>query len=397
MELSKRATAIAESMTLAIDAKAKKMHSQGIAVIGFGAGEPDFDTPVYIRDAAKEALDAGYTRYTPAAGTLALRQAICDKLERDNGLHYEPKQIVVSNGAKHSLYNTFATLLNPGDEVIIPAPYWVSYPEQVKMCDGVPVFVETKEENGFLMDMGEIERAITPRTKAICLCNPCNPTGALYHRKALEEIARIAVAHDLFVVSDEIYEKLVYTDEPYVSIASLGQEIYDRTILINGASKAYAMTGWRIGYAAAPNAVAKVMSNLQSQATSAPNAVAQFATMVALQGPQDEVAYMTREFHARRDMLCQMIAAIPGLSCHIPEGAFYIMMNIHALFGRKYHGSVITDSMTFSDLLLEGVQVAVVPGIAFGADDFVRLSYATSKENIQEGMKRIAAFVNELE
>jgi len=396
MELSRKASAIASSVTLAIDAKAKAMIAQGIDVVGFGAGEPDFDTPEYIREAAKRAIDTGKTRYTPVAGTLTLRQAISDKLKRENGLEYDPSQIVVSNGAKHSLFNTFQTLLNPDDEVIIPAPYWVSYPELVKIAGGVPVFVETSEDNGFKMTIEDLAAVVTEKTKALVLCNPCNPTGAMYGREELEKIAALAVEKEFFVISDEIYEKLVYTDEPYVSIASLNEDIKKQTILINGASKAYAMTGWRIGYVACEPAIAKIMTNLQSQATSNPSSVAQYAFEAALSQPCHEMPGMVRTFDERRQILCEGINNISGLSCRPPKGAFYVLMNISGVIGKKYQDETITGSMDFARMLLDACHVAVVPGVAFGNDNYVRLSYATATDKIIEGIRRMDAFARSL-
>ena len=396
MELSRKAMAIADSVTLAIDAKAKAMAAEGTDVVGFGAGEPDFNTPQFICDAAKKAIDEGKTRYTPVSGTLGLRQAICGKLARDNGLSYEPSQIVVSNGAKHSLFNTFQTLLNPGDEVIIPAPYWVSYPELVKIADGTPVFVPTSEENGFKMRMEALRSAVTPRTKALVLCNPCNPTGALYTAEELRPIADLAVEKGFFVIADEIYEKLVYGGQRFTSIASLGEDIKRQSIVINGASKAFAMTGWRIGYTACEKPIAKLMSNLQSQATSNANSVAQYAMEAAMTQPCRELPMMVEEFDRRRLLLCDGINAIDGLSCRYPEGAFYVLMNIKGVIGKKYRGEPILDSMTFARLLLEAYHVAVVPGVAFGCEGYARLSYATGRERISEGLRRMAAFVRDL-
>lgn len=396
MRISNRCQAVTGSLTLEIDAKAKEMKKKGLDVVGFGAGEPDFDTPPHIRQAAKEALDQGMTRYTPASGLPELKKAICEKLLRDNGLAYTPQQIVVSNGAKHSLYNAFQALLNEGDEVIVPGPYWVSYPELVRMAGGVPVIVQAREENGFKLLPCEIESAVTERTRAIILNSPNNPNGYVYSRKELEDIGKLAIKHDLTIVSDEIYEYLVYDEAEHVSIASLSQEIQERTIVINGMSKAYAMTGWRIGYTASPLNVAKAMTNFQSHSTSCPNSIAQFAALCALSGPDDHLKSMVQEFDRRRKRIVELINATPGLSCIAPKGAFYVMMNISALFGKRISGTPIVDSMSFTQLLLEDSQVAVVPGIGFGADSFVRLSYATSMENIEKGLERISAFVQRL-
>ena len=322
LQISNRCRSISPSPTLVIDSKAKAMKKKGIDVVGFGAGEPDFDTPEYIRNAAKAALDKGMTRYTPSSGTLELRTAICEKLKRDNGLEYEPDQIVVSNGAKHSLFNICQTILDPGDEVIIPEPFWVSYPELVQIAGGVPVMVHGHEENDFLVSADDMKPYITPRTKAIILNSPNNPNGCVWPREMLEDIARLAVENQLFVISDEIYEKLVYDGEKHVSIASLGEEIKAQTFVVNGFSKAYAMTGWRLGYCAGPTNVMKAVGALQSHATSNPNSIAQYAGYVALSGGDDIIAAMVAEFDRRRKHIVSRINAIPGLSCRMPKGAF---------------------------------------------------------------------------
>ena len=397
MRISKRCQAVTGSLTLEIDAKAKEMKAKGLDVVGFGAGEPDFDTPQHIRDAAKDALDRGMTRYTPAAGMLELRKAVCDKLLRDNGLEYQPQQIVVSNGAKHSLFNTFQALLDEGDEVIVPGPYWVSYPELVIMAGGVPVTVQAQEENSFKLTPEQIEAAVTDRTRAIVLNSPNNPNGFVYTRQELQAIGDIAIRHDLTIVSDEIYEFLVYDGAEHVSIASLSPELKERTIVINGMSKAYAMTGWRIGYTASPLHVAKAMTNFQSHSTSNPNSIAQWAALAALSGPDDQLKTMVAEFDRRRKRMVELINGIPGLSCKPPKGAFYVMMNISGLIGKKLHGVPVTGSMSFTELLLENQQVAVVPGVGFGADKYVRLSYATDMKNIEKGLARIREFAASLE
>ena len=396
LQISNRCRSISPSPTLVIDSKAKAMKKKGIDVVGFGAGEPDFDTPEYIRNAAKAALDDGMTRYTPSSGTLELRTAICKKLKRDNGLEYEPDQIVVSNGAKHSLFNICQTILDPGDEVIIPEPFWVSYPELVQIAGGVPVMVHGHEENDFLVSADDMKPYITPRTKAIILNSPNNPNGCVWPREMLEDIARLAVENQLFVISDEIYEKLVYDGEKHVSIASLGEEIKAQTFVVNGFSKAYAMTGWRLGYCAGPTNVMKAVGALQSHATSNPNSIAQYAGYVALSGGDDIIAAMVAEFDRRRKHIVSRINAIPGLSCRMPKGAFYVMMNISELIGAAQGDKVIRSSTDFADLLLENAKVAVVPGLGFGSDMHVRLSYATSMENIDRGLDRIAQFVGSL-
>ncbi|HAZ37363.1 MAG TPA: aspartate aminotransferase [Clostridiaceae bacterium] len=393
MELSRKCQQISASVTLAITAKAKKLKSEGVDVISFGAGEPDFNTPLNIQNAGIEAIKKGFTKYTPASGTSELKESICYKLKRDNGLSYKPSQIVVSNGAKHSLYNTLMAICNPGDEVIIANPYWVSYPELVKLVDAVPVFVQTKEENNFKYTEDDLVKAITNKTKAIILNSPNNPTGVAYSKKELAMIANLAVKYDLFVISDEIYEKLVYDDVKHISIASLSEEMKNRTIVVNGVSKAYAMTGWRIGYAAAPENVSKIMSNVQSHCTSNPNSIAQYASVEALRGPQDTVELMRREFEKRRNYMVKKINTIPGLSCKMPSGAFYVMVNISRIKGMVVKGYTINSSLDFCNALLNSEKVAAIPGSAFGADDFIRLSYATSLEAITKGLNRIENFI----
>ena len=397
MELSKRAMSIKASTTMAISSKAAEMKAAGLPVVTFGAGEPDFNTPEHIRQAGIDAINNGQTRYTPAAGTPALRQAVCDKLKKDNGLDYKPAQIVISNGAKHSLMNTFMAILNEGDEVIIPAPFWLSYSEMVRIAGGVPVIIYTKKENQFMMTKEELEQAYTEKTKAIVLTSPSNPTGQVMSKDDLQMIADFAVAHDLFVLSDEIYEKLIYDeDKQHISIASLGKEIYDRTIVINGVSKSYAMTGWRIGYTAAPLAVSKLMASLQSHMASNPNSIAQAATVAALNGPQDCVAEMLVEFKKRRDYIFEREEAIPMMSALKPQGAFYLFVDVSGTYGKSYEGAVINSAADFATILLDQKYVAVVPCADFGMPDYIRLSYATSMEIIKEGMDRIEALVKDL-
>ena len=398
MELSRKHLSISKSLTLAISAKAKEMKADGLDVIGFGVGEPDFPTPSFIIAAAKEALDSGKTRYTAAAGIKELREAVCRKLKNDHGLDYRQEEIIISNGAKHSLYNAFQAILNPGDQVIIQSPYWVSYPELVKMGGGKPVFVEASEQNDLKMKMADLEKAITASTKAILINSPSNPNGSVYNRTELERIAELAVAHDLYLVSDEVYEKLVYDGLEHISLASLGKEVQERTILVNGVSKTFAMTGWRIGYAAGPEAVISVMSNLQSHATSNPNSIAQYASVAALTHPASDetVAKMVEQFAKRRDYMVEQLNSMAGLSCLKPGGAFYVMLNIQDLLAKKYQGQRIDGSIDFANLLLKAEKVAVVPGIAFGADHLIRLSYATSMDNIEKGLKRIESFVKEI-
>jgi len=393
MKLSLKSSAISPSLTLSIDAKAKQMSSEGVDVAGFGAGEPDFGTPKFILDAAKEAIDKGLTKYTPVAGILQLKQAICRKFKQDNQLSYEPDQIIVSNGAKHSLYNIFQAILNPGDEVLIPSPYWLSYPEMVRMADGVPVFIESKESKKFKPSPEDISKSITKRTKALIINSPNNPTGSTYSETELRQIAEVSVANNLLVISDEIYEELLYDDAKHHSIASFGKEIYDLTLTVNGMSKSYAMTGWRIGYVAAGREIIDIMTNIQSHSTSNPNSIAQYAACAALNGTKEEVCRMRDEFGARRDYMVERINKMPLVSCVLPKGAFYVMMNIHRLFGSSINGKKITGSLGFSEALLDMAKVAVVPGIVFGAEGYVRLSYATSLKNITKGLDRIMSFI----
>ncbi|SHE35433.1 aspartate aminotransferase [Desulforamulus putei DSM 12395] len=397
MRLSERALGISPSPTLSIDAKAKQMKASGIKVISFGVGEPDFDTPDHIKEAAIEAIKAGETRYTPAGGTLKLKQAIVDKFRRENGLEYQTNQIVVSVGAKHSLYNAFQVLCQPGDEVILPAPYWVSYLEQIKLAGAEAVIVQTREENGFKLTPRELKEVITARSRVFLLNSPSNPTGGVYTRDELAALGEVLLEHNITIISDEIYEKLLYDGLEHVSIASVSPQLKENTVVINGVSKAYAMTGWRIGYAAAPAPVAKAMADLQSHSTSNPTSIAQAASVAALNGPQDAVAAMVVEFEKRRNYMLERINAIPGITCPKPGGAFYLYPNVSAYFGKSYQGRPVNNATDLANLLLEVAEVAVVPGIAFGGDDFIRLSYATSMENIKEGMDRIEKLLGALE
>lgn len=394
IKLSKKNMSISPSVTLAIDAKTKKMRAEGIDVISFGVGEPDFQTPDNIREVAIELIENGSIGYTAASGLPELKKTICNKLKRDNGLNYEPESIIVSNGAKHSLFNALQAICNPGDEVIIPVPYWVSYPELVKMADAIPVYIECSEKNQFKLQKEELLSLITSKTKAIILNSPSNPTGSVYTREELEELANIAIKNDIIIISDEIYEKLVYEDASHISIASLNKDIKERTIVINGVSKGYAMTGWRIGYAAANREIAKIMGNFQSHSTSNPNTIAQYASVEALDGSQVPVIKMKKAFDKRRKYMVTRINNIAGLSCIIPKGAFYVMMNITGLIGKEIGGKVLKNSMDLAEVILEKAKVAVVPGLAFGTDEFVRLSYATSLSNIEKGFDRIEDLLN---
>lgn len=396
LSVSHRCQSISPSPTLAIDARAKEMKAAGVDVVSFGAGEPDFPTPAHIIDAAKEALDLGLTRYTPASGTFELRKAICGKLERDNDLFYKPQDIVVSSGAKHSLYNIFQTILDPGDEVLIPTPCWVSYPEMVRMAGGVPVFIPTSEATDFIPTRRDIASRVTRRTKAMVITSPSNPCGSIWPKEMLQFVADLAVSHPFYVVSDEIYEKLIYDGEKHFSIANCSEEIKNQTFVVNGMSKAYAMTGWRIGYVAGPLQEIKAMTSFQSHATSNPNSIAQYAAMKALQSGDTCIKPMVAEFERRRNAMVEKINQIPGLSCRKPRGAFYIMLNIEQVMGKSYDGRVIDSSRTFAELLLAEKHVAVVPGVAFEAEGFCRLSYAVSMEHCMEGLRRIEEFVTGL-
>ena len=395
--ISEKCRNIHPSVTLAIDARAKQLRAMGLDVIGFGAGEPDFDTPHYIKSAARDALDAGMTKYTPVAGTVELRTEIQQKLLRDNGLDYELADIIVSSGAKQCLFNALSAILDPGDEVLLPSPCWVSYPEMVRMAGGVPVMVKGDEANGFLVDADALRPHVTERTKALILNSPNNPSGSVCSRALLEGIAALAVEKQFYVISDEIYEKLIYDGEAHVSIASLGDEIRAQTIVVNGVSKSYAMTGWRIGYAAGPKAVIRAMTAFQSHSTSNPNSIAQHAAAVALTNGEKFMHDSLVEFDARRRLMHQLISEIPGLSAALPKGAFYMMLNISALIGKSLNGRAIRGSDDFAEMLLESQKVAVVPARAFGDDRYVRLSYATSRDKITLGLARIAEFVKELE
>jgi aspartate aminotransferase len=390
MSLSARAKNISPSPTLAITAKAKQMKAQGIDVISFGAGEPDFDTPENIKEAAIKAIREGFTKYTAAGGIDELKEAVVQKLKRDNQLEYQKQEIVISCGAKHCLFNLAEVLFDPGDEVIIPAPYWVTYPEQVKLADATPIFVHTEESDDFSLSRSQLGGAITPRTKAIIVNTPCNPTGAIYKRQVLQEIADLAVSKKIFIISDECYEALTYEGEEHVSIASLGKEIKDLTVVVNACSKPYSMTGWRIGYAAGPREIIKAMDDLQSQSTSNPTSIAQKAAIEALIGSQEAVEQMRGEFDKRRKYMVARLNSTPGVSCTRPKGAFYAFPNFSAYYGKKWEKGVIKGSSDLASYLLEEAQVAIVPGLDFGSDDHARLSYATSLGNIEKGLERIA-------
>ncbi|MBU3195383.1 pyridoxal phosphate-dependent aminotransferase [Clostridium algidicarnis] len=396
MKLSLKAKQIEPSLTLAITAKAKKMKSEGIDVIGFGAGEPDFNTPENIQDAAIEAMKKGLTRYTPASGIIELKDVIVEKFKKDNNLSYDSSQIIISTGAKQCLANVFQAILNPYDEVIVSTPYWVSYPELIRLADGVPVYVNSGKENNFKYTLESLKDAVTSKTKAIIINSPNNPTGTLYSKEELVIIANFCKENDMIIISDEIYEKLIYGNKKHISIASVSEDAYNRTIVINGVSKSYAMTGWRIGYAAGPKEIIKLMSNIQSHTTSNPNSVAQYAAVEAISGNQDTMDFMVKEFSNRKDYMVNRIEKIKGISAINPDGAFYVMINIEDLLNKKINNEVIKDSLDFSRLLLEQERVAVIPGDAFGVSNYIRLSYATSLDNINKGLDRIEAFIGKI-
>ena len=378
---------------MAIDAMFKQMKADGVDVIGFGAGEPDFDTPDEIKAAGIQAIEQNVTRYTPAAGTVELRQAVCDRMKANYGLDYKPGQVVVSSGAKHLVYLALRAMVNPGDEVILPAPYWVSYIELIKMVGGVPVVLTATEAEHFKLTPDKLEAAITPKTKAIMLNNPSNPTGMVYSREELEALAAVCAKADIYVISDEIYACLVYDGRKFTSFAALSDDAKERTVLINGVSKAYAMTGWRIGYACANEKIAKIMANYVSHSTGSPVAISQKASVAALTGSQEKIETMRQAFEERRNYIVERMNAIPGVSCIKPEGAFYVMMNLKQLIGKTIHGVKITNDDVFADAFLKYGLVAVVPGSGFGAPNFVRWSYATSMDNIKEGLDRLEKFL----
>lgn len=394
--LAERVKKIKPSPTLAMDAKAKALKAQGLDIVNFGVGEPDFDTPEHVKEAAIKAIRDGFTKYTPVSGIDELKEAIVQKFKNDNKLEYTKEDIIVSCGAKHSLYNIAQALYGPGDEVIIPSPYWVSYPDQVLLNDANPVFVKTYEEDSFMLMPDVLESKITKKTKAIILNSPSNPTGLTYDKKTLEAIAEIALKHNVCIISDEIYEKLVYDGTEFISIASLSKEIKDRTIVVNGLSKSHAMTGWRIGYAAGPKDIIKAMTNIQSQSTSNPTSIAQKAAVAALTGPQDFISVMHSEFDKRRKFLFEGLNSIEGVRCLKPTGAFYAFPNVSKLYGKKTSTRQINSSLDMAMYLLEDANVALVHGEAFGDDNYIRISYATSMENIKKGLERIREAVGKI-
>lgn len=396
MKLAARVAKIKPSETLAITAKANALRAEGRDVIGFGAGEPDFDTPENIKAAAIRAIEAGFTKYTPVGGTDELKDAIIDKLKRDNALEYKRSQIVVSCGAKHTLYNLAQALFEPGDEVIIPAPYWVSYPDIVVLAGGTPVIVDTLEKDGFKMKPEQLQAAVTERTKAVVINSPSNPTGAAYSPEELKALAAVLLDKEIFVICDDIYEKIIYANFPFENIATAEPKLKDRTIVVNGVSKAYAMTGWRIGYAAGPEQLIAAIIKIQSQNTSNPASISQKAAVEALKGDQQVVGKMVAEFRQRRDTIVKLLNEIDGVKCLSPEGAFYVFPNVSGIYGRSFQGKKITDSTELINYLLDEANVATVPGAAFGNDNHIRLSYATSLKNIEEGLKRIKIAISKL-
>jgi len=394
--LSVRAQHSKPSQTLAIDSRAKAMKAEGIDVVNFGVGEPDFDTPDHIKEAAIKAIKDGFTKYTPVGGIDPLKDAIIDKFNSDNGLDYAREEIIVSCGAKHSLYNIAQALFSPGDEILIPSPYWLTYPEQVLLNDAVPVFVKTYEDDSFMVRPEAVRSHITKKSKALILNSPSNPTGRTYTKKNLEQIAEVALEYNLYVISDEIYEKLLYEGVVHTSIASLGTDIKNRTIVVNGLSKSYAMTGWRIGYAAGPKEIIHTMTNIQSQSTSNPTSISQKAAVEALRGPQDFIHIMTAEFDMRRRFLISELNAIPGISCISPTGAFYAFPNTSKLYGTSKNYGSISSSSDLVLYLLESAKVALVHGNAFGDDNHIRLSYATSIDEIKKGVSRMKEALRKL-
>ena len=397
MRLAKRVSKIKPSETLAITAKANALKAEGRDVIGFGAGEPDFDTPANIKQAAIKAIEAGFTKYTPVGGTDELKDAIISKLKRDNSLEYKRSQIVVSCGAKHTLYNLAQALFETDDEVIIPAPYWVSYPDIVVLAGGTPVILNTLEKDGFKINPQQLKAAITPNTRAMIINGPSNPTGAAYSPDELKAIASVLLDENILIITDDIYEKILYTKYPFANIVSVESKLKDRTIVVNGVSKAYAMTGWRIGYAAGPEEIIAAVNKIQSQNTSNPTSISQKASVEALNGDQSIVAVMVAEFKKRRDFIVAALNDIPNVKCLLPEGAFYVFPNVSGVYGRSYKGKKIIGSTELIDYLLDEANVATVPGAAFGSDDHIRLSYATSLKNIEEGVKRIKNAIAKLD
>lgn len=395
MKLARRLQAIKPSPTLALNSRAKALVAQGVDVVVLAAGEPDFDTPDYVKQAAVEAIRSGFTKYTATNGILELREAVCRKLERDNGLKYTPDQVLITSGGKQALYNFCQAVLDEGDEVLIFAPYWVSYPDMVHLAGATPVIVPTREENGFAPDPDAIRRALTPRTRAVIINSPGNPTGAVYSRAALEGIAEVLRPHDCFIVSDDIYEKLLYTDER-LGISDVAPDLVPRLVVTNALSKSHAMTGWRMGYVAGPKPLVAAMQLVQDQSTSNASSIGQKAALAALQGPPDTITTMVTEYRARRDMFVQGLNALDGIHCRMPEGAFYALADVRGLYGRSFKGKQVTGSMQLSEILLDEFRVAAVPGDPFGAEGYIRMSFATSREVLKKGLTRLGELVQAL-
>jgi aspartate aminotransferase len=395
--LSNRAKSLRPSPTLAITAKEKALRAQGLDIVGFGAGEPDFDTPNHIKKAAIDAIMDGHTKYTPAAGTEQLKDAIIAKFKRDNDLEYKRDEIIATCGGKHALYSLFQAIFEEGDEVIIPSPFWVSYPPMVELAGATPVIVETREEEDYQLTAAMLKKQVTSKTKGIVLNYPSNPSGSVYYLSSLEEIGKFAVENGIYLISDEIYDKIVYDGYKHTSIASLGQPIKEMTIITHAVSKTYSMTGWRIGFAAGSREIIQAMSNIQSQSTSNPTSISQYAALAALNGPQDFVGFMTKEFKKRRDFLVQGLNDIEGVTCFNPKGAFYVFPSFKGLAGRTYKGRKVTSVAQWTEILLEDFHVAVVPGGEFGAEGHLRLSFATSFETIEKGLERIKKAVQALD
>ncbi|MEN9799358.1 MAG: putative aspartate aminotransferase [Pseudomonadota bacterium] len=393
MELARRLQQIKPSPTLALNARARQLAAQGVDVVGFAAGEPDYDTPEYIKAAAVQALQQGFTKYTATAGIPELRAAVREKFKRDNGLDYAVEQVLVTVGAKQALYNFFQAVVNPGDEVVIFAPYWVSYPDMVRLAGGEPVVVETREEDGWAPSPEALRAALTPRTRAVVFNSPSNPTGAVLPRAALEALGQVLLGHDCLVVSDDIYEPLVYGDTPFANIVNAVPALKDRTLVVNGFSKSHSMTGWRLGYAAGPAPLVAAMTMVQDQSTSNAASIVQKAGLAALGGSGEELRQMRGEYRERRDLVVAALNAVPGISCRTPEGAFYVMANVKGLLAKTYKGAPLGSSMKMSELLLSDFQVAAVPGEPFGAPGYLRLSFVTSREKLRKGLERIGAFV----
>ena len=395
--ISDRVKNIKPSLTLEITDKARKMKAEGISVIGFGAGEPDFNTPDYINAAAKKAIDIGFTKYTPASGTPQLKKAVCEKFLKDNGLYYEPEQIVVSSGAKSSLYHAICAMINPGDEVILPTPYWLTYPELIGLAQGKTVYVDCVKENGYKMTADRLEKAITEKTKCVIINSPNNPTGAVYSEDELKSIAKVIEKHGLYVISDEIYEKLVYGGAKHYSIACCSDYMKEHTVVVNGVSKSYAMTGWRIGYFAAPRDIAKAAASMQSHTSSNPCSISQYASVEALTSPESDkfISEMQKTFDERRKYMVEVLQNTENVVCIEPKGAFYVFADVSACYGKKFNGAPINGSLSFADAALNK-GVAVVPGLAFGDDKCIRLSYAISLSDIKEGLERLKLFIKEL-